>query len=129
MSGEALWSGLGLVAPLGARVSGAVPAQGVGGISIDTRTLAQDDLFVAIKGDNSDGHDHVRSAFEKGAAAAVIEKFRQRGGKLGGRQQGTLPGRQRSTRQVVGIGALGVRGVLTQAGESLTGPEHQAELG
>ncbi|MFO1116301.1 MAG: UDP-N-acetylmuramoylalanyl-D-glutamyl-2,6-diaminopimelate--D-alanyl-D-alanine ligase [Beijerinckiaceae bacterium] len=74
MSGEALWSGLGLVAPLGARVSGAVPAQGVGGISIDTRTLAQDDLFVAIKGDNSDGHDHVRSAFEKGAAAAVIDE-------------------------------------------------------
>ena len=74
MSVEALWSGLGLVAPLGARVSGAVPVRGVGGISIDTRTLMADDLFVAIRGDNSDGHDHVRSAFEKGAAAAVIDE-------------------------------------------------------
>ncbi len=35
---EFLWSGLGLVAPLHARVSGAVP-EGVTGVSIDTRTL------------------------------------------------------------------------------------------
>ena len=68
-----LWSGLGLVAPLNARVSGRLPA-GVNGISIDTRTLQDGDLFFAIKGDNSDGHDYVAAAFEKGAAAAVVDE-------------------------------------------------------
>ena len=29
----------------------------ISGVSIDTRTLAAGDLFVAIKGDASDGHD------------------------------------------------------------------------
>ena len=68
-----LWSGLGLVAPLNARVSGRLPA-GVNGISIDTRTLQDGDLFFANKGDNSDGHDYVAAAFEKGAAAAVVDE-------------------------------------------------------
>ena len=61
-------------APLGARVSGALPARGITGVSIDTRTLQDGDLFVALKGDNSDGHDYVRKAFEAGAAAAVVDE-------------------------------------------------------
>ena len=72
MVADPLWSGLGLVAPLGARLAGPMPS-GVGGISIDTRTLAAGDLFVALKGD-SDGHDHVAAAFAKGAAAAVVDE-------------------------------------------------------
>jgi UDP-N-acetylmuramoyl-tripeptide--D-alanyl-D-alanine ligase len=68
-----LWSGLGLVAPLRARVLGMPPA-GVNGISIDTRTLQPDDLFFAIKGDHTDGHDYVAAAFARGAAAAVVDE-------------------------------------------------------
>jgi UDP-N-acetylmuramoyl-tripeptide--D-alanyl-D-alanine ligase len=74
MSGY-LWTGLALVAPLSARVDGRLPA-GVNGVSIDTRTLQPGDLFFAIKGDNSDGHDYVVMAFEKGAAAAVVAEER-----------------------------------------------------
>ena len=74
MTDDVLWTPLALVAPLGARVSGALPARGVTGVSIDTRTLAEGDLFVALKGDNSDGHDYVRKAFEAGAAAAAIDE-------------------------------------------------------
>jgi UDP-N-acetylmuramoyl-tripeptide--D-alanyl-D-alanine ligase len=70
---DPLWTGLGLVTPLQARVSGYVP-WAVYGISIDTRTLAQGDLFFAIKGDANDGHDYVIAALEKGAAAAVIDE-------------------------------------------------------
>ncbi len=70
---ETLWSGLGLIEPLAARVSGPLPA-GVRGVSIDTRTLEKDDVFFAIKGDNSNGHDYVAAAFAKGAAAAVIDE-------------------------------------------------------
>jgi len=68
-----LWSGLALVAPLDARVSGRAP-DSVSGVSIDTRTLQPGDLFVAIRGDKGDGHEHVAAAFEKGAAAAVIDE-------------------------------------------------------
>jgi len=69
---DPLWTGLGLVAPLEARVSGFVPVA-VYGISIDTRTLMQGDLFFAIMG-VTDGHDYVAAAFEKGAAAAVVDE-------------------------------------------------------
>jgi UDP-N-acetylmuramoyl-tripeptide--D-alanyl-D-alanine ligase len=70
---DPLWTGLGLVAPLEARVSGNMPSAAYG-ISIDTRTLVPGDLFFAIKGDANDGHDYVTAAFEKGAAAAVVDE-------------------------------------------------------
>lgn len=44
------------------------------GVSIDTRTIIPGDLFTALRGPNHDGHDHVKDAFEKGAAAAVVER-------------------------------------------------------
>ncbi len=43
-----------------------------GGVSIDTRTLAPGDLFVALAGDGRDGHDFVADAFAKGAAGAMV---------------------------------------------------------
>lgn len=42
------------------------------GVSIDTRSLKPGDLFVALKGDNHDGHGFVRAAFAAGAAAALV---------------------------------------------------------
>lgn len=44
----------------------------VNGLSIDTRTLREGDLFVALKGDNRDGHDFVRAAFDAKAGAALV---------------------------------------------------------
>lgn len=44
------------------------------GLSIDTRTLERGDLFVALKGDNRDGHAFLGAAFEKGAAAALVSE-------------------------------------------------------
>lgn len=41
------------------------------GVSIDTRTLAEGDLFVALK-DVRDGHEFVAQALEKGAGAALV---------------------------------------------------------
>jgi UDP-N-acetylmuramoyl-tripeptide--D-alanyl-D-alanine ligase len=69
-----LWSSLGLVDPLQARVHGHLPRGGITGISIDTRSLQEGELFFAIQGINSDGHDYVGAAFEKGAAAAVVDE-------------------------------------------------------
>jgi UDP-N-acetylmuramoyl-tripeptide--D-alanyl-D-alanine ligase len=44
------------------------------GVSIDTRTLAPGDLFVALVGEHGDGHDHVAAAFAAGAAGAMVHR-------------------------------------------------------
>ena len=44
------------------------------GISIDTRSLAVGDLFVALRGPNHDGHDFVATALQHGAAAAMVDR-------------------------------------------------------
>jgi len=45
----------------------------VGGLSIDTRTLKEGDLFVALKGER-DGHDFVEAAFKAKAGAALVNR-------------------------------------------------------
>ena len=57
-----------------ARFVGPTMDRGVGGVSIDTRTLRRGDLFIALPGEKSDGHDFIDAAFEAGAAGAVIRK-------------------------------------------------------
>lgn len=42
------------------------------GISIDSRKIQAGDLFIAIVGENTDGHQYVKSALENGAVAAVV---------------------------------------------------------
>src|SRR5712692_6431633 len=44
----------------------------VAGVSIDSRAIRAGELFIAIHGPRHDGHDHVASALEKGASAAVV---------------------------------------------------------
>lgn len=41
---------------------------------VDSRQVIQGSLFVAVPGENVDGHQFVQSAFAKGASAALIEK-------------------------------------------------------
>jgi UDP-N-acetylmuramoyl-tripeptide--D-alanyl-D-alanine ligase len=43
------------------------------GVSTDTRTLRQGELFVALQGPNFDGRDYVAQACDKGAAGAVVD--------------------------------------------------------
>jgi len=44
------------------------------GVEIDSRRECQGRLFIAIRGDNFDGHDFVARAAEKGAVAALVER-------------------------------------------------------
>jgi UDP-N-acetylmuramoyl-tripeptide--D-alanyl-D-alanine ligase len=46
----------------------------VRGYSIDSRDIQEGHLFFAIRGKRNDGHDFVNDAFERGAAAAVVEE-------------------------------------------------------
>jgi UDP-N-acetylmuramoyl-tripeptide--D-alanyl-D-alanine ligase len=41
-------------------------------VAIDTRTLNQGDLYIAIKGENFDGHQFIGKAIEKGCCGFVI---------------------------------------------------------
>jgi UDP-N-acetylmuramoyl-tripeptide--D-alanyl-D-alanine ligase len=52
------------------------------GVSIDSRTLQQGELFVALRGDRFDGHDFVPDAIGRGAWGALVE--RSASGALGG---------------------------------------------
>lgn len=47
-------------------------------ISIDTRTLKRGDIFFAIKGENTDGHNFVKEALKKGAVLVVAQKYRNK---------------------------------------------------
>ena len=44
------------------------------GISIDTRSLSAGDLFVALAGDQSDGHNYLEHAISAGANAVLVER-------------------------------------------------------
>ncbi len=43
------------------------------GVSTDTRKITKDEIFFALKGDNYDGQDFIKEAFNRGASGAVVE--------------------------------------------------------
>src|SRR3989442_7221502 len=52
--------------------TGLNPLARLAGVSIDSRAIRAGELFIAIHGPRHDGHDHVASALESGAVAAVV---------------------------------------------------------
>jgi UDP-N-acetylmuramoyl-tripeptide--D-alanyl-D-alanine ligase len=76
MSAKALWTVDDMASAMRARREGRLP-QAVGGISIDSRTLAPGDAFFAIAGDNRDGHAFVEAALKAGAGLAVVSKAKR----------------------------------------------------
>ena len=53
-------------------VRGELPASATG-IADDSRKVQRGELFIAVKGWNSDGHDFLDAAAKRGAAAAIVE--------------------------------------------------------
>ncbi len=45
------------------------------GVSINSRTIEPQQLFIALEGPRFDGHDYVQAAMERGAAAAVVSRW------------------------------------------------------
>jgi UDP-N-acetylmuramoyl-tripeptide--D-alanyl-D-alanine ligase len=68
---------------IGTLASAAVSMQGelhgddrpFAGLSTDTRTLREGELFFALQGPNFDGHDYVNAAGQSGAAGAVVTRI------------------------------------------------------
>lgn len=70
---EPLWTYADVVAAIqGNAQSDAAPDLAIHSVSIDTRTLEPGALYVAIRGDNLDGHDYVAEAFKAGASCALV---------------------------------------------------------
>lgn len=46
----------------------------VGGVTFDSREVGQGDLFIAMKGDATDGHRFLDKAFSAGAAGAIVSE-------------------------------------------------------
>ncbi len=68
---DALWTWQELIEAADGTADG-TPSSSITGFSIDTRTLRPGEVFVALR-DARDGHLFVANAFERGAAAALVE--------------------------------------------------------
>jgi len=130
-----LWTVAEIVAATGGRPEGLSDGP-VSSVSIDSRDIAPEALFVAIKGDTHDGHDYVGKALEHGASAALVSEafFAANGGRNLIVVPDTLEGlaalgraaRARSRAQIVAVtGSAGktttkeaIRTVLAAAGET-----------
>ncbi|MVS98722.1 UDP-N-acetylmuramoyl-tripeptide--D-alanyl-D-alanine ligase [Devosia marina] len=119
-----------ILAATGGNATG-VSAGEINSISIDSRELGPDALFVAIKGDRFDGHDFVDTALENGAVAALVSRGEGDGrivvpDALGGLRDLAIAARKRSRAFVVGVtGSVGktttkeaLRLVFEAAGET-----------
>jgi UDP-N-acetylmuramoyl-tripeptide--D-alanyl-D-alanine ligase len=69
-AGRALWTGAEIAEATGGVLTAPFAA---GGVSIDSRSIAPGDLFVALR-DRRDGHDFVADALARGAAGALVSR-------------------------------------------------------
>lgn len=114
MKRQGLWTAREAAQATGGQTEGDWVATGV---SIDSRTVAPGDLFVALAGPSFDGHDFIAKAFAKGAVAAMTHRAGEapsRGALL--RVEDTLAaltklgdaGRARTRAKVIGVtGSVG----------------------
>jgi UDP-N-acetylmuramoyl-L-alanyl-D-glutamate--2,6-diaminopimelate ligase len=51
-----------------------VPDVPLGGLALDSRGTARGDVFVALRGEQHDGHDHAAEAARRGAVAVLAER-------------------------------------------------------
>ena len=58
----------------GGRLVSGAGSTPVGNVSIDSRTMAAGDFFIAIRGERFDGHGFVGDAIAKGAAGVLVEQ-------------------------------------------------------
>jgi UDP-N-acetylmuramoyl-tripeptide--D-alanyl-D-alanine ligase len=130
-----LWTVAEIVKATGGRPEG-ISDGPVSAITIDSREVPDEALFVAIKGDTHDGHDFVGKALEAGAAAALVSEayYAKNGGHnlivvldpLKGLEQLAVAARARSRAMIVAVtGSAGktttkeaIRTALSAAGQT-----------
>lgn len=65
-----------VVAASGGELCGGNPATRVTGVSTDSRVAGPGDLFVALRGEQFDGHDFVLEVMGRGVAGVMVERAR-----------------------------------------------------
>ncbi|WP_019222416.1 UDP-N-acetylmuramoylalanyl-D-glutamyl-2,6-diaminopimelate--D-alanyl-D-alanine ligase [Bartonella rattaustraliani] len=70
-----LWDKQSLIAAMDGFVVGCIP-ETFSGISIDSRTLVEGDIFFCIKGHRFDGHDFAAQAYARGAGVLIVAESR-----------------------------------------------------
>ena len=70
---EGLWGIDELVKAAGGELIG-MPRGAFTGVSIDSRSVGDNEIFVAIKGDRMDGHDFAVAALAAGAGIAIVSR-------------------------------------------------------
>ncbi|MDR0800482.1 MAG: UDP-N-acetylmuramoyl-tripeptide--D-alanyl-D-alanine ligase [Endomicrobium sp.] len=63
-----------LIKAIGGKFITGDPGFPIKGISIDSRTVKKDEVYFAVQGNRYDGHDFIKEAVDKGAAAVVYSK-------------------------------------------------------
>jgi len=112
--GTALWSAPAIEAATGGAASTDFE---VSGVAFDSREVGEGDLFVALHGEQADGHAYLDQAFVRGAAAAVVDRPIDRPHVLVRDTTAALQGLARASRgradaQVIGVtGSAGKTGV------------------
>ena len=121
-----------IIAATGGRAEG-LTGDSICSLSIDSREIAPEGLFVAIKGDRFDGHDFVPQALANGAVAALVSQEKADGlgdrlivvpDALDGLGDLARAGRARSTAKIAAVtGSVGktttkeaIRAVLARSG-------------
>jgi len=130
-----LWTVAEIVKATGGRPEG-ISDGPIASITIDSREVPPEALFVAIKGNTHDGHDFVGKALEAGAAAALVSEayYARNGGQnlivvldpLKALEQMAVAARARSRAMIVAVtGSAGktttkeaIRTVLSAAGQT-----------
>jgi UDP-N-acetylmuramoyl-tripeptide--D-alanyl-D-alanine ligase len=115
-----LWSMAELLAATGGRLEG--EARGpFTGVSIDSRSIAPGEIFIAIKGDSRDGHEFAAAALQMGARLAIVsaptDEMRAKGAllvvdePLAALRRMAAAARSRSTARIIAVtGSVGKTG-------------------
>jgi UDP-N-acetylmuramoyl-tripeptide--D-alanyl-D-alanine ligase len=106
----------------GAKLAAGDRNTSIHGVSIDSRTVTEGDLFVALLGEHVDGHDYLEAAVERGAVAVLCEP--SRAPELGRvavlEAPDALAALQSVARQVRRRGSAEVVGIAGSAGKTST---------
>lgn len=73
MADQPLWTIAEIVNATGGHLEGGVTLP-LNGVAIDSRAISDGDVFVAIKGDRTDGHKYAANALQAGAGVAVVSR-------------------------------------------------------
>ncbi len=108
-----LWTSAEVAAATGGTASTDFAA---GGVTFDSREVGPGDLFIALEGETTDGHRFLDSAFERGAAGAVVGTPTPHPHVLVGDTAAALDDLGRAARARTGATIIGVTGSVGKTG-------------